>query len=398
MEISMEHKFTLNENQLLDISEELIARVRQGLERDNQQIKSLLTYVPMKKHVAGDRAIVIDLGGTNVRSALMSMGNAPNYILKGTLEDRLPLTRGVPIDRETYLRVQSKLIADLDAEDGLPLGYCFSFPAKATVEGDAVLLKWTKGIFVPDTIGEPAGKLLFDDVTKQGVRCSHVSVINDTVASLFAGLTKESVDAYIGLIVGTGTNMASFIDSANIQKISPELNWQGDIPVNFESGNFHPPHLNEFDDIVDVESENPGEQRFEKAVSGAYLGRILKAAHPDSDFDPSSGSRGVVALAYDHDDNNELTRTARAILKRSAQLVAASLSGLIRLLSETRSVETVRIVAEGSLIWKAPRFSEETESTLYRMLRSLDLPHIKVELMRIENANLIGSAMAALAK
>lgn len=37
---------------------------------------------------------------------------------------------------------------------------------------------------------------------------SMVCAINDTVASLFANLT-DSTDAYIGLIVGTGTNMAT---------------------------------------------------------------------------------------------------------------------------------------------------------------------------------------------
>ena len=57
--------------------------------------------------------------------------------------------------------------------------------------------------------------------------------MNDTVASLFAGLTDNSYDAYIGLIVGTGTNMATFIPADKIKKLNPADNIQGMIPVNF---------------------------------------------------------------------------------------------------------------------------------------------------------------------
>lgn len=398
METGMNTSFKLSEKQLLDIALTLKERVHQGLQKENQQIKCLLTYVPVKEQLAGNRAIVIDLGGTNVRSALISMDKTPHYILKGPLEDNLPLIRGVPLDRETYLRVQADLISELGAENNLPLGYCFSFPAKATYDGDAVLLNWTKGIFVPDTVGAPVGKALREELIKRGIRCSHISVINDTIASLFAGLTLKSADAYIGLIVGTGTNMASFIESRAIPKLPADVDWEGIIPVNLESGNFHPPYLNAVDDIVDAVSENPGEQRFEKAVSGAYLGRILKAVYPESDVDPSSGSRGLVELAYGSGDDTEIAETAKQILERSAKLVGASLAGLISLLGEAKSLNTVRIVAEGSLIWKAPGHSEMTESTLIALLKALGLPRVNVELIRINNANLIGSAMAALTK
>lgn len=46
-----------------------------------------------------------------------------------------------------------------------------------------------------------------------------------------AGLTDKSYDAYIGLIVGTGTNMATFIPSDKITKLDPECHVQG-----FDSG------------------------------------------------------------------------------------------------------------------------------------------------------------------
>ena len=55
-----------------------------------------------------------------------------------------------------------------------------------------------------------------------------------------------------------------------IKKLDPSYNIQGLVPVNLESGNFHPPFLTTVDDTVDAISGSLGKQRFEKAVSGMY--------------------------------------------------------------------------------------------------------------------------------
>lgn len=122
-------------------------------------------------------------------------------------------------------------------------------------------------------VGEFIGKPLLDYLNERNkIKFTGIKVVNDTIASLFAGLTDNSYDAYIGLIVGTGTNMATFIPADKIEKLDQSCNAHGLIPVNLESGNFHPPFLTAIDDTVDAISGNPGKQRFEKAVSGMYLG------------------------------------------------------------------------------------------------------------------------------
>lgn len=65
------------------------------------------------------------------------------------------------------------------------------------------------------------------------------------------------------------------------------------IPVNLESGNFHPPFLTGVDNTVDVISGNPRKQRFEKAVSGMYLGDILKATFPLEEFEKNLSSKNL---------------------------------------------------------------------------------------------------------
>ena len=76
--------------------------------------------------------------------------------------------------------------------------------------------------------------------------------MNDTVASLLAGAIARGgkhPEAFVGLIVGTGTNMAGFFRAERIGKLdeSPIAT----MAVNLESGAFHPPHLTAWDQAVD---------------------------------------------------------------------------------------------------------------------------------------------------
>ena len=396
--------FELNRNQLIDIALALEHKVKEGLRADDQEIKCFPTFIhPDKFREISGETYVLDLGGSNVRAALISIHDGKADFNKKPIEVTMPWKRNKPLEKEKYLSIQSGLLESLGHPGRCPLGYCFSYPAKSTPDGDAILKEWSKEIIVPGVVGQKVGRMLLDHVIhcSKGVKCSKVTVINDTIASLLAGLTMYDVDAYIGLIVGTGTNMATFIDSRYIPKLSSELDWQGLLPVNLESGGFHPPHLTSWDKIVDDESENIGNQRFEKAVSGAYLGRVFKAVFPESDFPPESGAEGIVRLLNESEKkDDERTLVAPQIYHRSAKLVACSLAGLIKLLNGIRPIKTITIVAEGSLFWGKlygdQHYFNLTNSTLKSLLADLGLSHVDVKIVKIENANLVGSAIAAL--
>jgi hexokinase len=222
-------------------------------------------------------------------------------------------------------------------------------------------------------------------------------VINDTVASLMAGTVVEEADGYIGLIVGTGNNMAAVLDPDEITKLPAEYNWRVPLPVNFESGNFTPPHLTQWDDKLDAETDNPQHQRFEKTVSGVYLASVFKAAMPESSLDPATGAKGVVDLAYHSDTATEAERQlALQILTRSSQLVAASLAGVVVLLNDMHPRKSICIVAEGGLFWGDPNYKTRTSETLKGLLTELGMGHISVDIVSVENANILGSTVSAL--
>ena len=212
-------------------------------------------------------------------------------------------------------------------------------------------------------------------------------MLNDTVASLFAGLTDSSYDAYIGLIVGTGTNMATFIPADKIKKLSPSHKVDGLIPVNLESGNFHPPFLTAVDNT---------------AVSGMYLGDILKATFPLEEFEEKFDAQKLTSIMNYPDIYKEVyVQVAQWIYGRSAQLVAASLTGLIMLLkSYNKEIRRICLVAEGSLFWSKNRKDKNYNMIVMEKLRELfslfGLEDVEIDIKSMNNANLIGTGIAAL--
>lgn len=380
-----EEDLTLGQAALLEVSGALERQIALGLESEGQQVQCLPTWVPCRSVGVSGRALVVDLGGTSVRAAVVSVSSKGAVVEQGPVSAALPVRRGQPLALDTFLEVQVSLVKALGPPQGLPLGYCFSYPAQSTRDGDARLLRWTKELWVPDVEGRLVGRMLAQALERGGVRCGPVLVLNDTVASLMASLVHQNMDGHIGLIVGTGTNMAVGLPVSAAAKLG-DANNAALVPFNLESGNFHPPGLTDADDALDLASADVGRQRFEKAVSGVYLGRLMMALNPNCGLGPDEGAAGVVRLAQDGD------ALARAVLNRSADLVAAGLVGTARVLKAVSSqpVEHIGVMAEGSVFWKAPGYAQRVEQTL------ADLSPVRISVLKMASANLIGAAMGAL--
>ncbi|EOA18237.1 hypothetical protein CARUB_v10006729mg [Capsella rubella] len=105
----------------------------------------------------------------------------------------------------------------------------------------------------------------------------NTSLVDNTIGELAGGRYYHK-DTVAAVSLGMGTN-AAYIEKA--QEISM---WKSAIPepkeivVSTEWGDFKSCHLpiTEFDASLDAESLNPGNQVFEKMVSGGYLGEIVR--------------------------------------------------------------------------------------------------------------------------
>lgn len=396
--------FKLDNEQLKDIAISLRKKVEEGLSKENTEVQCLPTFIfPRSKGINGS-ALVLDLGGTNYRVATVNfMDDKPTIRPENGWRKDLSAMKASGFTRDELFKELADPIEEIKREEEMPIGYCFSYAAESLPDGDARLLHWTKGVNIPGMIGQSVGKPLLDYLNERNeVKFSGIKVLNDTVASLFAGLSDSSYDAYIGLIVGTGTNMATFIPAEKITKLPASYHIEGLVPVNLESGNFNPPYLTTVDEMVDTCSDSKGSQRFEKAVSGMYLGEILKSTFPLDEFEEKFDAQKLTTIMNYPDIHKEkYVEVAHWIYNRSAQLVAASLAGLISLLvSYDKDIRRICLVAEGSMFWSENRkdknYNVLVMEELQVLLEELSIGHVEVHINKMSNANLIGTAIAAL--
>ncbi|MCL1932690.1 MAG: hexokinase [Candidatus Azobacteroides sp.] len=398
--------FELTTKELKSIADNLQKKIEEGLEKDGTEISCIPTHIIPKKEITDGKVLVLDWGGTNFRAAIVEFKDG-----KATIIETLSKNKKYPLSaKETVGFNHNKLhekmagwigeLKHLD-EEVTKIGYCFSYPAASRLNGDAILLRWTKGIDIPDMINKPVGESLMTYLNNHKdikTTFTDIKVINDTVACLFAGLSATGYDSYMGLIVGTGTNTAGLMRLDKIPKLKKEDN--GSIPVNLESGNFCPPYLTIVDGLVDALSNNKGQQRFEKAVSGGYLGEIFKTVFMQEKIDYTfDGGALAQMINYPKENPEEQVAVARWIYDRSAKLVAASLAGLVQVsVNQDPSIKKICLAADGSVFWGKDKDKKPYYKELVSKELKLLLPEgVSVTIIdEMSDPNLIGSAIAAL--
>ena len=400
--------FRLTHARLADIRDALRDRILDGLRRSDTEIKALPAHLRRPPKTISGESLVLDAGGTHLRAARVRLGPSGATMSAGPVADAVFMSGTREIEARTaseFFARQAELISEIAPATPLPLGYCFSYPARITPEGDAVLLSWTKGIRISGVVGNPVGRALQTVLAGRGTPVSAVRVLNDTVAALLACARLAPAEGMraIGLIAGTGTNMAGFFPIHDLGKLAPgeRRGWGEDeeMAVNLESGNFSPPCLTPADEELDqVWSDNPGAQRFEKAVSGAYLPRLLGIAAGRRScmmegFDPEDPDAHAGRMADLRTRPGPVGEAAEALLDRSADLIAAALAGLVRARSPSGS-RTV-ILAEGSLFWKTPGYAQRVMRVLGNLVSGDDAVVFLPPCAPVE-ATFLGSACAAL--
>lgn len=408
---------SLSQGQLRDLSARICTSIRAGLTHDREQIRALPAYLRKPDPHFSGRAAALDVGGTNMRAAYVEVSNGTARLLanngKTAWHSDLMQRATTPgkVTAEEFFQTQAALLAEACPEDSFHLGYCFSYPATITPERDAHLIRWNKGITIADV--DVVGSALVKALARHNKTVSSFAVLNDTVASLLGGACIAPQHSHlIGLIVGTGTNMAGFFPVHAITKLTAaeRAGWQNDelMAVNLESGNFDPADcLSPVDDrlAATLPPEQRKLQRFEKAVSGVYLPRLLALAAGEdacreAGFDPArDGAARVVELRNDP----HLGAIAQALINRSADLVATALGGLIAAYAPQDGGKDVGILAEGSLFWKTPGYSDRVIATLARLLAPgesaniIPIPTDAASGQRLD-PNWIGAASAALSR
>jgi len=388
-------ELSLTRPQLGEIADALAARIRRGLAASGEELAMLPTYLPEPDREVAGEALVVDVGGTNVRAARLALDASGRAAIPAG--DRSAALKNSWNSPAEFFSFQASLVPHMRGAQVLPLGYCFSYPSRSLPDRDAVLLGWTKELRVPGAVGEKVGAALKEALRKEGVETGKVTVCNDTVAALVGGSWKHEGGSgfsdFVGLIVGTGNNMAAFFPTRLITSGPIDHSYRRErMAVNLESGNFHPPHLSRFDDELDETRPDAGAQRLEKAVSGKFLPPLYGYLLTGRVGTVRPSAEELFRLAYEEGSSPE-GKLAAAVVNRSADLVAATLAGLLEVLEPEGKVG---ILAEGSVIEKNPLYRKRVENKLELLLGKGEKGEGRFELLQLDNVNLIGAAVAAL--
>ena len=401
---------------------DFLSEMEKGLKGEKSSLMMIPTFVGVDGKIPeGSSAMVLDAGGTNFRGAIVSI---PPKISEKQNQP-MPGTKGA-VDEETFYNAFASEVKRLEGKATCKkLGWCFSYPAEATKNLDAKLVRWTKNVQAPAIVGQNVGAELLKRTGGSGV-----AVVNDTVATLLAAKATEggkTYSSYIGFILGTGTNTAYVEKNKNILKMS-DLDPEGSMIINAESGAFDKAPRSKFDDAADAKTGNPGIGLLEKMIAGAYLGgvglEIYKAAAKEGlfskkaadaicglgaletmDFDnfcagfKKEGRDNVLdAIFADADDAKMAKRLGLPVFERAAVLTAVQLAAFVIKSGEGADASApVAINADGSTYYKtrAIPFDATVRKELDEMLVQRRNIHYAIT-PQVDDAPMVGAAIAAM--
>ncbi|XP_043376494.1 hexokinase-3 isoform X2 [Dermochelys coriacea] len=377
--------------------------------------------------------LALDLGGTNFRVLLVQVGSREQGGVQIVSEVySIPPYMAQGPGSQLFDHIV-ECIMDFQAKQGmmgqtLPLGFTFSFPCQHTGLDQGVLLSWTKGFNASDCVGQDVVKLLREAVKRKNhFALDVVAIVNDTVGTMMScGYDDPSCE--VGLIVGTGTNACYMEELRNVGTLA---GGEGRMCVNMEWGAFGDngcldAFVTPFDRQVDEASLNPGRQRFEKLISGMYLGEIVRRilleltakgllfrGRPSpklqtrdifqTKFLSSIESDGLalrqvcailegLGLHVTCEDSVLVREVCQVVARRAAQLCGAGVAAVVEKIRENRGLEqlSVTVGVDGTLYKLHPHFAQEVQKTV-----QLLAPRCSVTFLRSEDGSGKGAALIA---
>jgi hexokinase len=374
-------RFDAPASALEPIARDLTRQMACGLVGEPSSLKMLRTFTRQPSGQERGRVMVVDWGGTKARAGLIELrgDGAVGMVAEEALTFSEADKRGAP---EPVFDLIARAVGRVARAQGVavaPCAFIYSYPARIERIDRAVALASTKGWALEGLEGQDVAGLLGAALRRAGLeRIVVAAVANDTVATLMLqsyrarGRDAAARPADVGLILGTGTNLAADLGPAGIR--------------NLESGNFDGVAAAEtpYDAALDRELDEPapGAQRFEKMVSGHYLGEILRRALREHWPAPSAlatpfalDSADLSRIAADHtrglddvdarlralgvpstvEERRDVQALGAAIARRAARLVGTALVGTLRFL-DAELADRRTIAVDGSLWGGYPGF------------------------------------------
>ncbi|MCQ2598387.1 MAG: hexokinase [Treponema sp.] len=415
------HNF-VNHLDVKTVAEGLLADMRAGLKGEKADEDMIRTFcLPPEKKACNESVIVIDAGGTNFRSCLVTFDANGEASISEMEKTSMP-----GIDRELSRKeFFDQIAANLEhlKNKANRIGFCFSYPMTITEDGDGILLGFSKEVKAPEVVGAKVGECLVKTLEEKGWnKIERITLCNDTVAALLAGasiMPSNEVSSYIGMILGTGLNAAYIQEACDICKVKRQI-------IVCESGKFTSVNRSDFDLMADAKTVKPGSFLLEKSCSGAYLGPIsfyaLTTAAKEglfsaklneallklteltlieaSNFVESPYNKNLVlgkllAENATEEDYNMVLQMIDAVFERSARYGAAILVAcVLQTGMGTSAAKPVCILCNGSTFFKTPMIRERVYAQLDEILTRQSGIYWKI--VSCENDITLGAAISGL--
>ncbi|KAI9320087.1 hypothetical protein BX666DRAFT_2018157 [Dichotomocladium elegans] len=230
--------------------------------------------------------LALDLGGSTLRvSAVRLLGHGQVQVTEvRKLVSSSLRTSTADAFFDWIADNTSELLAQIPPQEEdrpVAMGVCWSFPLDQTSICKGTILRMGKGFLLADIEGQDLATLFHRAFRRKRINVVVTALVNDTIGTLVAH-AYSNPNVRVGFIYGTGVNAAypekiSRIIKLNVaewQDASTEMLVNTEIDI-FGSGRTYLP-LTPFDRALDANHPQPGFQPYEKMMSGACLGELVR--------------------------------------------------------------------------------------------------------------------------
>jgi len=424
--------FRTSTETLRNLVKHIHTEMEQGLKKENgSSLKMLTSFVAKPTGQEKGTFLALDLGGTNFRVLQLELKG--DRLFGNSLKQQFTIS-------DTAMNGEAEQLFDFIADcvgeflqnnhttqsnKSLSLGFTFSFPVNQTGVAQGTLIEWTKGFSTKGVVGKDVVELLNESLKRKEIKVKVVALANDTVGTMIAQCYKDP-KCEMGVILGTGTNACYSEKVSNIVKFTGKTYSQEEMIINMEwgglSGNALP--LNEIDNKMDEKSIRSGHYRFEKMISGYYLGELTRlvlldlsakklifmngipkllkqpyeftTAHmSEIQKDKSSDLKGVAEFLRSTLYVKDTTLQERQMIydvcdmvsERAARLSAAA---IVAVVSKIRKLNDCTVAVDGGVFEHYPGFRDIIEATILELE-----PTSHISLVLSKDGSGIGAAAIA---
>ena len=353
--------------QLLEFKTNLVQELKQAQANQKNSIlyaKNTLLKSSFAKD--GDKYQVVMIGGTYLESAIVSSVDGLIKIHQIT-EESLPKLSSKEIVSQIFLKHLNPDVKTVSIN--------FAYPIKPVIRDqklDGILVRTPKEHPFEGLLNQKIGQFFELESAKKGQKID-VLVCNDTtalgLASIGFDLDYTSNEVMVG-VIGTGFNFGIFEND--------------NLFVNLELGNFDKFTQTQPGKLIDLSSQNVGQNKFEKEVGGAYL------CHHFNYYSKKEGynleCQTTEELSQVARKTSEVGRLASQVFEKSAQLVALAMTSIYQF-KNPKSGKMLSLL-EGGLYWKGVNFIQFVDKWMSELMQDKS----SIQINSIDRIGIVGGA------